>query len=214
MGIYVFSRDVLLDVIEQENAADFGRQVIPASLGRYKVNAHLFRGYWADVGTVASFYEANVMLTHPGAPFNFYDPRFPIYTHARFLPGARLSDCVARNAIIAEGCYIDRATIEESVVGIRTNIQAGATIRRSVLLGADFYDADDAAPARGASPRLGIGRDVVLDRVIVDKNARIGDGAQLVNSAGIQEADGDGYVIRDGVIVVPKDAVIEPGTRV
>jgi glucose-1-phosphate adenylyltransferase len=214
MGIYVFSRDVLLEAIEQENAADFGRQIIPAALGRYKVNAHLFRGYWADVGTVASFYDANIMLTRPGAPFRFYDSRRPIYTHARFLPGARFSECTARDAIIAEGCYVDRATIEQSVVGIRTNIQAGATIRRSVLLGADFYDADNSAPARGANPRLGIGRDVVLDRVIVDKNARIGDGAQLVNAEGVLEADGDGYVIRDGVIIVPKDGVIQAGTRV
>jgi glucose-1-phosphate adenylyltransferase len=98
MGIYVFSRDVLLDVIEQENAADFGRLVIPAALGRYKVNAHLFRGYWADVGTVASFYDANIMLTRAGTPFKFDDPRSPIDTHTRFLPGARLSDCVARDA--------------------------------------------------------------------------------------------------------------------
>jgi glucose-1-phosphate adenylyltransferase len=214
MGVYVFSRDVLLEAIEQENAADFGRQIIPAALGGYKVHAHLFRGYWADVGTVASFYDANIMLTSAGAPFKFYDPRSPIYTHARFLPGARLSDCVARDAIIAEGCYVDRATIERSVVGIRTNIQAGATISRSVLLGADFYDADSGAPARGANPRLGIGCNVVLDRVIVDKNARIGDGAQLVNADGIQEADGDGYYIRDGVIIVPKDGVIRPGTRI
>jgi glucose-1-phosphate adenylyltransferase len=214
MGVYVFSRDVLLDVIEQENAADFGRQIIPTALERYKVIAHLFRGYWADVGTVASFYDANIMLTQAGAPFKFYDPRSPIYTHARYLPGARLSDCVARDAIIAEGCYLDRATIEQSVVGIRTNIQTGATIRRSVLLGADVYDADDGAPARGGRPRLGIGRDVVLDRVIVDKNARIGDASQLVNAGRIQTADGDGYVIRDGVIIVPKDGVIEPGTQV
>src|SRR5712692_7424942 len=198
MGVYVFSRDVLLDVIEQEGATDFGRQIIPAALGRYRVNAHLFRGYWADVGTVASFYEASC----------------PIYTRARFLPGARLSDCVARDAIVAEGCYIDRATIEQSVVGIRTNIQGGATIRRSVLLGADFYEADDDAPARGGSPRLGIGRDVVLDRVIVDKNARIGDGARLVNEAGVKQADGDGYYIRDSIVVVPKDGVIKPGQSV
>ncbi len=154
------------------------------------------------------------MLTRPGAPFKFYDPRCPIYTRARFLPGARLSDCVARDAIVAEGCYIDRATIEQSVVGIRTNIQSGTTIRRSVLLGADFYEADDDAPARGGSPRLGIGRDVVLDRVIVDKNARIGDGARLVNEAGVKQADGDGYYIRDGVVVVPKDGVIKPGQLV
>jgi glucose-1-phosphate adenylyltransferase len=214
MGVYVFSRDVLLEAIEQENAADFGRQIIPAALGRYTVKAHLFRGFWADVGTVSSYYDANLMLTRPGAPFKFYDPRRPIYTHARFLPGARLSDCTARDAIIAEGCFVDRATIEASIVGIRTNIQAGATITRSLLLGADFYEADDGAAARGDKPRLGIGRDVVLDRVIVDKNARIGDGARLVNAAGVATQDGDGYFIRDGVIVVPKDGVIKPGLEV
>jgi glucose-1-phosphate adenylyltransferase len=213
LGVYVFSRDVLLETIDQENAADFGRQIIPTALGRYKVNAFLFRSFWADVGTVGSFYDANIMLTQPGSPFKFYDPRSPIFTHARFLPGAHLSDCAARDAIIAEGCYVDSATIEQSVVGIRTNIQAGASIRRSVLLGADFYETDHSAPARGGNPRLGIGRDVVLDKVIIDKNARIGDGARLVNESGVQEADGNGYYIRDGVIIVPKDGVIQPGTQ-
>jgi len=214
MGVYVFSRDVLLEAIEQDGATDFGRQIIPNALGKYRVHAFLFRGYWADVGTVASFYDANIMLTRPGAPFKFYDPRRPIFTHARFLPGARFAECTVHDAIVAEGCYLDRARIEQSVVGIRTNIQSGATIQRSVLLGADYYEADDDAPARGANPRLGIGRDVVLDRVIVDKNARIGDGARLVNERGAQEADGDGYFIRDGVIIVPKDGVIKPGTTV
>src|SRR3954453_6757335 len=185
MGVYVFSRDVLLEAIEQEDAADFGRQIIPSALGRHKVNAYLFRGYWADVGTVGSFYDANLMLTRAGAPFKFYDPRRPIFTHARFLPGARLSDCVTRDALTAEGCYIARATIGQSIVGIRTNIQSGAAIRRSVLLGADFYEADDDVPARGDNPRIGIGRQVILDRVIVDKNARIGDGASLTNAAGV-----------------------------
>ena len=214
MGVYVFSRDVLLEAIEHAGATDFGRQIIPNALGRYRVSAYLFRGYWADVGTVGSFYDANIMLTRPGAPFKFYDPRRPIFTHARFLPGARCGDCTVRDAIVAEGCYFDRATIEQSVVGIRTNIQSGATIRRSVLLGADYYEADDDVPARGANPRLGIGRDVVLEGVIVDKNARIGDGARLVNSAGVQDADGDGYFIRDGVVIVPKDGVVKPGTTV
>jgi len=214
MGVYVFSRDVLLEAIEHEGATDFGRQIIPAALGRYRVNAYLFRGYWADVGTVASFYDANIMLTQPGAPFKLYDPRRPIYTHARFLPGARLSDCAIRDTIVAEGCYLDRATVEQSIVGIRTNIQSGATIRRSVLLGADYYDADDDVPARGENPRLGIGRDVTLDRVIVDKNARIGDGASLTNDAGVAHADGDGFYIRDGIVIVPKDGVIKPGMRI
>ncbi len=214
MGVYVFSRDVLIDVLEKDGGTDFGREIIPAALSRYQVKSHLFRGYWADVGTIDAFYDANIMLTQPGAPFKFYDPHRPVYTHPRFLPGARLGDCTVRDAIIAEGCYLDRATIEQSVIGIRTNIQAGATIRRSVLLGADFYETDDEAPARGADPRLGVGRDVVLDRVIVDKNACIGEGARLVNERGVDEADGDGYHIRNGIIVVPKGGVIKPGTIV
>jgi len=214
MGIYVFSRDVLLDTIEQGGATDFGRQIIPNALGRYRVHAYLFRGYWADVGTVRAFYEANLVLTSAQAPFTFYDPRRPIYTHPRFLPGARLSDCSVRESIVNEGCHIDRVRIEQSIVGIRTNIQSGAAISRSVLLGADFYESDDDATARGTNPRLGVGRDVVLDRVIVDKNARIGDGARLVNDGGLNHADGDGYYIRDGIIVVPKDGVIRPGTKV
>ena len=214
IGIYVFSRDVLLDILERDAAKDFGREVIPAALDRYRVHSHLYRGYWADVGTVGSFYDANIQLTRRGAPFTFYDPRRPVYTHPRFLPGSHVSDCTLRDVIIAEGCDVDRCMVEESVIGIRTTIQPGADIRRSVLLGADFYEADDDAPARGDGPRLGIGRDVVLDRVIVDKNARIGDGARLVNEHGVQEADGDGYFIRSGVIVVPKDGVIKAGTRV
>jgi glucose-1-phosphate adenylyltransferase len=214
MGVYVFSRDVLLDMLAANDAKDFGREVIPSALEKYQVNAYLFRGYWADVGTVDSFYDANIMLTKAGAPFNFYDPHRPIYTHARFLPGSRLSDCHVRDVIIAEGCYLDRCSVVDSIVGIRTNIQPGAQIRRSVLLGADYYEADGDAPARGNSPRLGIGQNVELDKVIVDKNARIGDGARLVNEQGTQEAGGDGFYIRNGVIIVPKDGVIRPGTVV
>jgi glucose-1-phosphate adenylyltransferase len=214
MGIYLFSRDVLLDVIKRDDATDFGRGVIPHALDHYRVHAHLFRGYWADVGTVASFYDANIMLTRADARFSFYDSRRPIYTHPRFLPGSRLTDCTVTNGIIAEGCSLDRCTVDQSVIGIRTHVQPGARISRSVLLGADFYETDDLAPARGANPRLGIGRDVVLDRVIVDKNARIGDGVHLTNAEGRPDFDGDGYYIRNGIIVVPKDGVIRAGTKV
>jgi glucose-1-phosphate adenylyltransferase len=214
LGIYVFSREVLFEVLEQDEATDFGRGIIPHALNHYEVQAHLFRGYWADVGTIQSFYDANVMLTQPGAPFSFYDPRRPIYTRPRFLPGARLADCTVRDAIIAEGCDIDRCAIEQSIIGIRANIRSGTRITRSVLLGADFYESDDEAPARGNRPRLGIGRDVVLDRVIVDKNARIGDRVRLTNAAGVQEANGSGYYIRSGIVIVPKDGVIEDGTVV
>ena len=213
MGVYVFSRDVLLEVLAADRAKDFGREVIPAALDRYSVSAYLFRGFWADVGTVESFYEANIMLTRPGAPFKFYDAHRPIYTHPRFLPGSRFADCRVREAIVAEGCFLDRCSIEQSIVGIRTHVGRGAEIRRSVLLGADYFG-DPERVSRDGRPHLGIGCDVVLDRVIVDKNARIGDRSRLVNEQNVQDADGDGYYIRNGIIVVPKDGTIAPGTVV
>ena len=211
MGVYVFSRRVLLEILEQESGDDFGRELIPAALNKYNVTSYLYRGYWADVGTVESFYEANVMLGRAAAPFRFWDPRFPIYTHLRHLPGSRLTDCHVRDSVVADGCYLDRCDITESSIGIRSYVQAGARISRSVLLGADRYE--DSAPASGC-PAIGIGRDVVLDRVIVDKNARIGDGARLVNERGVDQEDGDGFYIRSGIVIVPKGGIIKPGTVV
>jgi len=211
MGIYVFSRKALVDVLASSGATDFGREIIPSALATRRVNAYLFDGYWADVGTVASFYDANIMLTRPGSPFRFYDPKRPIYTHPRFLPAARFAECTVREGIVAEGCYLERCTVESSIVGIRTRVQAGARIARSVLLGADYFED---GPDECGRPPLGIGKDVVLDRVIVDKNARIGDGARLVNEKRVDEADGDGYFIRNGVVIVPKDGSIAPGTTV
>jgi glucose-1-phosphate adenylyltransferase len=211
MGVYVFSRRVMIDLLHNEAGHDFGRELIPAALTRYRVKPFVFSDYWADVGTIESFFDANVMLGRPAAPFRFYDPTYPIYTHLRDLPGSRLTDCQMRDSILVDGCYLDRCEIEESVIGLRSHIRTGARITRSVLLGADFYE--DGEP-EGDIPKLGIGRDVVLDRVIVDKNARIGDGVRLVNEGGIEHADGHGYYIRGGIIVVPKGAVIPSGTVV
>jgi glucose-1-phosphate adenylyltransferase len=211
MGVYVFSRKVMLDILHREEGHDFGRELIPGALSTYRVQPYLFRGYWADVGTVESFYEANVMLGRSSAPFRFWDPTQPIYTHLRHLPGSRLTDCHVSDSIVADGSYLDRCTIHDSVIGLRTFIQAGTQVTSSVLLGADFYE-DGQPPA--AIPALGVGRDVVLTRTIVDKNARIGDGVRLVNERGIAEADGNGYYIRGGIIVVPKGGVIAPGTVV
>ena len=211
MGVYVFSRRVLLDMLERESGVDFGRELIPGALTKYRVKPYLYRGYWADVGTVESFYDANVMLGRPAAPFRFWDPNRPIYTHLRHLPGTRLTDCQLRDSIVAEGCFLDRCHVADSIVGLRTHVQPGSRITRSVLLGADFYD--DGVPRDGRLA-LGIGRDVVLDRVIVDKNARIGDGTRLVNENNVEHADGDGYYIRGGIIVVPKGGVIKSETVV
>jgi glucose-1-phosphate adenylyltransferase len=209
MGIYVFSREVLLEILDQPGI-DFGREIIPKSLSTHRVNPYIYRGYWADVGTIDAFYEANVNLTRRGAPFNFFHARWPIYTRPRFLPGTRAFGCRVDSSIVAEGCYLDQCEIRDSVVGIRTHVAPGARITRSVLLGADMYEEDTAA---GGVP-LGIGRDVVLDRVIVDKNARIGDGVRLINDRGVVNADGDGYYIRDGIIVVPKNAEVKEGVAV
>ena len=211
MGIYVFTRRALVDMLHREPGIDFGRELIPNALGKYKVMPFLHRGYWADVGTIESFYEANVMLGRPNAPFRFWDPERPIYTHLRHLPTSKMIDCHLSGSIVGEGCSLHRCRVSDSVVGVRGAIGAGARVERSVVLGADFYE--DGEPP-GDLPRLGVGRDVVLDRVIIDKNARIGDGARLVNEQNIEHADGDGYYIRGGIIVVPKNGVIRPGVVV
>jgi glucose-1-phosphate adenylyltransferase len=209
MGIYVFSREVLLEILEQPGV-DFGKEIIPKALGSHLVNPYVFRGYWADLGTIAAFYQANIQLTHRGAPFNFFHPQRPIYTHPRFLPGTRAYDCRIEAAIVAEGCYLDQCEISDSVVGIRTHVETGTKITRSVLLGADFYEEEVAV----AATPLGIGKNVVLDRVIIDKNARIADGVRLVNDANVDHADGDGYYIRNGIIIVPKGAEVKQGIAV
>ena len=209
MGIYVFSREVLLEIIEQPGI-DFGKEIIPAALGTHQVHPYIFRGYWADVGTIDAFYDANIQLTQRDSAFNFFHARFPIYTHPRFLPGTRAFSCRIDDSIVAEGCYLDQCEIATSLVGIRSHISPGAKITRTVLLGADFYEDEPAASGMA----LGIGRDAVLDRVIVDKNAKIGDGVRLVNDKGIDHADGEGYYIRNGIIIVPKGGEVKSGVSV
>jgi glucose-1-phosphate adenylyltransferase len=208
MGIYVFSREVLYEVLARDRAVDFGREIIPHALGAYRVHPYLYRGFWADVGTVRSFYDVNLMLTARGAAFNFFDPHRPIYTHPRFLPAARVHQCQIDEALVAEGAYLDNCRIQSSVIGVRTSVHHGAEVTRSIVLGADFYDDN------GIDFPLGIGKNAVLDGVIVDKNARIGEGARLVNERHIQDADGDGYYIRSGIIIVPKGGVVKAGTVV
>jgi glucose-1-phosphate adenylyltransferase len=211
MGIYVFSRDVLIELLQSNNAVDFGREVIPSALSTHNVHAYFYNGYWADVGTIDSFYDANMMLTQPDGPFQFYDPARPIYTRARFLPPAQVDECMITKSVIAEGVHMSKSTIEDSVIGIRATVREGSRIIKSVINGADFYEAQNHSGP--STIPLGIGRNCVLDRVIVDKNARIGDGCHLTNEAGVQTADGPGYVIRDGIIIVRNGGAVPPGTK-
>ena len=212
MGIYVFNRQILIDVLDNK-FDDFGKHIIPASLQKYKVFAYIFQGYWEDIGTVRAFFEANLALTDTVPAYNFFDRADPIYTHARFLPASKVNGASIRQAIVADGCIITDARIDRAVIGLRSVIESGATIRNSVLMGADFYEGEGPPPAPGKPP-LGIGRNAVIDGAIIDKNARIGDGVVMTPEGKPANVDGGNYYIRDGVVVVPKGAVISDGTRI
>ncbi|MGH7855721.1 MAG: sugar phosphate nucleotidyltransferase, partial [Candidatus Binatia bacterium] len=209
MGIYVFNRDVLARVLRESSALDFGREVIPEALEKRRVRGYFFQDYWADIGTIGAFYQANVALTRPDPAFNLFDPNWPIYTSTRFLPASRIHDCRIHDSIVADGCVIEGVEIEGSVVGIRARIGRGTKVKEAVLLGADYYE--DWSPGTVA---IGVGRDCVIERAIIDKNARVGDRCVIRNVEGVVEATGDGYAIREGVVIVPKNETLPPGTRV
>ncbi|MDQ2824890.1 MAG: glucose-1-phosphate adenylyltransferase [Verrucomicrobiota bacterium] len=208
MGIYLFNRDVLIHCLDNQ-LADFGKHVIPQSIKDRHVHAHIFKGYWEDIGTVRAFYEANLDLTDIVPEYSFFDAAAPIYTHPRFLPGSKVNGATLRQAIISDGCIISDAHLERSVIGIRSIIQSGATIRDSIVMGADYFEQDRHRDF--ALPPMGIGRNCVIDRAIIDKNARIADGVVITPEGKPRNFDGDNYFIRDGIVVVPKNGVIPSG---
>jgi len=213
MGIYIFGREALEKSLTDPGLVDFGKNVIPEAVPRLRVHAHVQRGYWEDVGTIKSYYLANLALAQPVPPFDFYDAARPVYTNPRLLPATKVESCTVKNALISEGSILVGAEVERSVIGIRTRIGKGSTIRDSLVLGADYYETLDEiarAAARGTPP-MGIGSDTVIEKTIVDKNARIGSGVRIVNEAGETERDGDGYFIREGIVIVPKNGVIPDG---
>ncbi|MEY2440020.1 MAG: glucose-phosphate adenylyltransferase [Verrucomicrobiota bacterium] len=208
MGIYLFNREVLVRCLDN-NLVDFGKHIIPQSIKDWHVSAYIFNGYWEDIGTIRAFYEANLDLTNLVPDYSFFDAEAPIYTHPRFLPGSKVNGATLRQAIISDGCIISDAHIERSVIGIRSIIQSGATIRNSIVMGADYFEHDRRRDT--ATTALGIGRNCVIDRAIIDKNARIADGVVVTPEGKPSEFDGENYFIRDGIVIVPKDALIPPG---
>jgi glucose-1-phosphate adenylyltransferase len=209
MGIYVFNRDVLVECLTN-NLADFGKHVIPDSIEHRQVSGYIFNGYWEDIGTIRAFYEANLDLTDVVPQYSFFEGSSPIYTHPRFLPGSKVNGATLRQAIISDGCIISDAHIERSVIGVRSIIESGATIRNSIVMGADFYETEPSTD-RLRLPPIGIGRNCVIDRAIIDKNARIADGVVITPEGKPADFDGGNYFIRDGIVVVPKNAVIPAG---
>ncbi|MEP7071953.1 MAG: sugar phosphate nucleotidyltransferase, partial [Verrucomicrobiota bacterium] len=206
MGIYIFNREVLVSCLENE-LVDFGKHVIPAAIDARKVSAYIFDGYWEDIGTIRAFYEANLDLTDIIPEYSFFESQSPIYTHPRFLPGSKINGATLRQAIISDGCIISDAHLERCVVGVRSIIQVGATIRSSVVMGADYYETS--LPTGGVP--IGIGKNCVIDRAIIDKNARIADGVVITPEGKPENFDAPNYYIRDGIVVIPKDATIPLG---
>ncbi len=210
MGIYVFRQEVLRELLVGSTTLDFGREVIPQALGTYKVYAYPYDGYWTDIGTIPSFHQANLDLTLPLPPLNLYDPELRIFTHPRFLPGTKVNECYVRYSVLGEGSILSGSRISDSIIGIRSVVRAGSVIERTVMMGADNWEPEGGA-GDGQIPR-GIGHDCHVRNAIIDFNARIGDGCRLVNAEGVENADSEQWTIRDGIIVVPKNAVIPPGT--
>ena len=210
MGIYVFNRDVLIKCLAGDQD-DFGKHIIPGGLQQYKVMVYIFKGYWEDIGTIRAFFEANLALTDALPPYNFFDWRAPIYTHPRFLPASKVNAATVRRAIIADGCIISDAHIDRAIIGVRSIIETGATIRNSVIMGADFYEELAERTDRNVPP-IGIGRNSVVDRAIIDKNARIGENVVITPDGKAPNVDSENYYIRDGVVVIPKNAVLPDGS--
>lgn len=210
MGIYLINTDVLIEMLGDLSHDDFGKDVIPAAIHSRRVYGYNFEGYWEDIGTIRSFYETNLSLARPDPPFNLYDAERPIYTHPRFLPGSVIDGATLHNVLLAEGVCIGKADIEDAVIGLRSQVGDGAIIRRSIIMGADYFD-PPGDPGRNGI-RLGIGKNCQIDGAIIDKNVRIGPGVIIRPFPPGTDVDLDCYSVRDGIVVVPKSNIIPPGT--
>lgn len=212
MGIYVFNHRILQECLDND-LEDFGKNIIPAAIEKYHVHAFIFQGYWEDIGTIGAFFDANLNLTDPNPKYSFYVPGSPIYTHPRFLPASIVRSATMDRAMISDGCIIDESSITRSVIGIRSVIKPGCVLKDVILMGADYYEAD-VAEVPGNAPPIGIGPGCKIERAIIDKNARIGEGVVITPAGKSQDMCGDGFYIRDGIVVVPKNSVIPSGTSI
>lgn len=212
MGIYVFKTDVLIDLLENTSYDDFGGQIIPNAIQTNTVYGFDFDGYWVDIGTMQSFFETNLSLTRPDAPFNFYDPDRPIYTRARYLPGSVIDGASLHNVLLADGCQIHHAEISDSVVGLRSQIANDVVIKQTILMGADYYD-PPGGEFRSGIP-IGIGRNCKIEGAIIDKNVRMGDGVVIKPFPPGTDEDSGAWSVKDGIVVIPKSTVLHSGTYI
>jgi len=216
MGIFVFNPSRLRDCLEKTTHADFGRDVLPSAFRDHRIAVYPFSGYWKDIGTISAFFDANIALTRPNSPFPLYASGWPIYTRARSLPPSRVVQSEIRDSLLVEGSDVTGARIVNSVIGVRSNIREGSCLTEVVMLGADFFDCDDSLTRQeqpgSVHPPLGIGRHCSIERAIIDKNVRIGDGVVIQSKKGQPDYTCEQYSIRDGITIIPKGTVIDAGT--
>lgn len=213
MGIYIFNRGHLVRLLTGDTGDDFGRHIIPYAIKYLHVKGFKFNGYWEDIGTIKSFFNANLALTDPFPEFDLYQREKPIYTRPRYLPASKVNGCSINHSIICEGCIIESCRIEHSIIGIRSRISPGVNLKNTIIMGADYYQTLEEIELdnRAGSPVVGIGRDVVIENAIIDKNARIGNSVCLVNEKNEIEGDYEGFSVREGIIVVNKNTIISAG---
>ncbi len=219
MGIYVFNYNRLVELLKTDNSwIDFGREIIPAAIDTLNVQAHFFKDYWEDIGTIRSFYEANLDLAAPLPKFNFFDTEAPIYTRSRYLPPSKLQGCDIDNSMVSEGCIMNGVYARNSIIGLRSRLDVGVRIEDSIIMGSDFFESIEEIRSNleRNAPHIGIGENTIIKRAIVDKNVRIGKNVKLLNNVGIGRKDGENgsYYIREGIIIVPKGGVITDGTEI
>ena len=213
MGIYVFNRRLICELLDNP-LSDFGKHIIPECIPSRRVFAHVFQGYWEDIGTIRSFFEANLDLVSELPRFNFFDMNAPVFSRPRFLPGSKINGAQIDHGVIADGCIINRARITYSIVGLRTIVEPGTELKRVVILGSDYYEAYESVMRheREGKPRMGIGMNCRIENAIIDKNARIGNNVTISPAGKPEHVDHDLYYIRDGIVIIPKNAIIPHGT--
>jgi glucose-1-phosphate adenylyltransferase len=214
MGIYVFSKELLIEILTTTGANDFGQNIIPDAIDKYQVMSYPFFGYWADIGTIRSYYAANLDLTSTLPKFNFYDESRPVYTRSRFLPDSKMYDCHLHQSVISEGSFLHGSHVRNSVIGIRSRIGYETTIAHSYVMGADLYETPEQFKenARLDIPNIGIGNHATIANAIIDRNARIGNYVGIGNSKNLTNFDGENFYVRDTIVVIPQDAILPDGT--
>ena len=214
MGIYIFNREVLVELLTKDKKADFGKEIIPDSFAHKVTEAFIYKGYWRDIGSIKNFYDESLVLTKAVPPIDFFDENWPVFTRPRYLPPSKMKNSKISQSIISEGCIIESATIKHSVIGLRSRIEEKSIVEDSIVMGCDFYESlDDILSQRAKNkPIMGVGKNCVIKKAILDKNVKIGDNVKIINEKKLENLEEKNYSIKDGIVIIHKNSTIAPGT--